>query len=117
MTSYRIYERFGLRYRDIAALPVLLEDIRTLLKTDDGIDNRQVIMVNFDRYGSFSLECFIYAMTTTTDWQVFHHIKERLLVEIAQLIHKHECQFALPARTLHIEPPTAAPSPIAPPPE
>ena len=121
MTSYRIYERFGLRYRDIAALPVLLEDIRTLLKTDDGIDNRQVIMVNFDRYGASSLECFIYAMTTTTDWQVFHHIKERLLVEIAQLIHKHECQFAPPRphpphRTPHRRPlPHRPPRPNDPP--
>ena len=103
MTNRRIYEYFGVRYDDIGKIRAILADIRQILATHQGIDSTQICMVNLDRYGASSADCFIYAMTTTTKWQTFHEVKEDILLQVADIIAKHGAEFAFPTRTLHIE--------------
>ena len=112
MTNRRIYEYLGVRYDDIEQLPILLEDIRHMLQHHDDISLKDIIMVNFDRYGASSLDFFIYAMTKTTVWTDYHEVKEDVLFRIAELVKKHKCEFAFPTRTLHHLHANAPQSPI-----
>ena len=102
MKNRRIYEYCGLRYEDIGKMPVVLADIRTMLREHDRIDQNQIQMVGFDNYGESSLNFFIYTMTITTDWTHFHEIKENVLLKIAAIVEKHGAEFAFPTRTLHV---------------
>ena len=101
MTNRRIYEYMGLRYQDIKKLPIVLQDIRTLIDEHEDIDQDKIKMVNFDRYGSSSLDFFVYAMTKTIDWGEYHRVKEDILLQIAAVVQKHGCEFAFPTRTVH----------------
>ena len=101
MTNRRIYEYAGLRYDDIGKLPAVLSDVREMLQTRDDIDAEKTLMVGFDRYGASSVDFFIYAFTTTTDWIEFHRIKGEVLLEIAAIVQKHGAEFAFPTRTVH----------------
>lgn len=108
MTNRRIYEYIGIRYQDIPHLPAVLRDIRTMLASHAGIDQTQIQMVYFDRYGASSLDFFIYVMTKTVDWGEFHRVKEDVLLQIGTIVHRHQCDFAFPTRTLHHESPPPA---------
>ena len=103
MTNRRIYEYFGVRYDDIGKIRAILADIRAALAKHEGIDQNQICIVNLDRYGASSADCFIYAMTTTTQWRAFHEVKEEILLTVADIIEKHGAEFAFPTRTLHIQ--------------
>lgn len=115
MTNRRIYENMGLRYGDIDKMPAVLKEIRTMLGAHDDIDQAQIQMVNFDRYGDSSLNFFIYAMTRTTQWQEFHRIKEDVLLRTAAIVSKHGADFAFPTRTVHYQPPLSVSVPDNPP--
>jgi len=112
MLNRRIYEYMGLRYDDIKVMPAVIEDVRRLLQESPEIDQDKTVMVNFDRYGSSSLDFFVYAMTRTTDWTRFHQVKQEILLGIAEIVEKHGAEFAFPTRTLlnHYPDGPAAPS-------
>ncbi len=103
MFNRRIFETIGVRYSDIAVLPLILEDVRELLKNHEAIDKRKTLMVNFNVFGSSSLDFFIYTFTKTTAWAEFHNIKEEILLKISGIIDKHGAEIAFPTRTLQVE--------------
>ena len=102
MLNRRIYEYMGLRYQDIAKMPAILADIRQMINAHPNIAQQEIQMVNFDQYGESSINFFIYAMTQTTEWAEFHHIKEDVLFKIAKIVERHNAEFAFPTRTLHL---------------
>ena len=101
MINRRIYEYFGVRYEDIGKVPAILQAVRQMLDEHGAIDRRQIRMVNLDRYGAYSVDFFVYVMTTTTDWDRFHAVKEDILLRIAAIVRQHGADFAFPSRTLY----------------
>lgn len=102
MTHRRILETIGVRYRDAAVFPKILADIRKMLQNHPEIDQNQTLMVNFDTYGTSSMEFFIYTFTRTTIWVKFHHVKEDVLLKIHEIITSHGAKVAYPTSTLHL---------------
>lgn len=102
MSHRRIYETMGVRYEDVDKLPVILEDVKTMLIEHDEIDTNQTLIVNFNQYGASSLDFFIYTFTVTTNWIKYHEVKQDVLFRIAQIVEKHGARFALPTRTVHL---------------
>ena len=100
MRHRRIYETIGLRYADLDKMSDLLADIRTMLATHPGIDQKETILVNFTAYGSYSVDFFIHCYSVTTDWARFSAIKEDVLFQIGTLIHHHGADFAFPTSTV-----------------
>ena len=104
MYNRRIYETIGLRYDDIGAMEAIVAGVREMLQQSDEIDQRQVLMVNFVTFGPSSVDFFVYAFTRTVDWQTYHEVKQRILLNIAQIIEQHDAEIAFPTRTLHVLP-------------
>jgi MscS family membrane protein len=103
MYNRRINETIGVRYKDAKKLPIILDEVREMLINHADIDDNQTLIVNFNTFGASSLEFFIYTFTKTTDWVDFHHIKQDVMLQILNIIHKHEADCAFPTQTLHIE--------------
>ena len=103
MSNRRIKETIGVRYKDSKKLPMILDDVRTMLVDHDDIDNNQTLIVNFNTFGPSSLDLFIYTFTKTTNWIEFHHIKQDVMLKILNIIHEHDADCAFPSRTLHVE--------------
>ncbi len=102
MSHRRIKETIGVRYDDIAQVPVILEEIRAYLIGHPGIDEAETLMVNFDQFGASSLDFFIYCFTHTKVWTEYHGVKEEVLLHIAGIIARHGGEIAFPTRTLHV---------------
>ena len=102
MSHRRIYETIGVRYDDVNALPIIMEELRELLKGSKEIDDNQTIMVNMNEFGPSSVDFFIYAHTRTTNWEIFHRVKENILLDIAAIIAKHGAEIAFPTTTIQL---------------
>ncbi|GAB6034209.1 mechanosensitive ion channel family protein [Galenea microaerophila] len=103
MTNRRIKEVIGVRYCDVRKMAQITADIRNMLQNHPDIDQNQVIIVNFLEFSESSLNFLLYTFTRTTDWVTYHHVKERILLEINQIIDSHQAEMAFPTRTLYIE--------------
>ncbi|APZ44660.1 mechanosensitive ion channel protein MscS [Acidihalobacter ferrooxydans] len=102
MSHRRINETIGVRYDDIAAMGPIVRDVESMLRADPEIDVTQTLMVNFNAFGSSSLDFFIYCFTRTTDWAHYHAVKEAVLLRVAQIIAAHGAEIAFPTRTVHL---------------
>ncbi len=102
MTNRRINETIGVRYDDYEALEGIVEDVRSYLKGHPGIDQDQIVLVNFNQFGASSLDFFIYCLTVTTNWAEYHALKHEVLMHIHKLISDRGAQVAFPTRTLHL---------------
>ncbi|MCK9503591.1 MAG: mechanosensitive ion channel family protein [Porticoccaceae bacterium] len=102
MHNRRIYETIGVRYDDIDAVAAIVVDVRAMLENHEAIDQSQTMIVSFNQFAASSLNFFIYTFTKTINWIEYHHIKQDVLLKIAQIIADHGAQIALPTSTIHL---------------
>lgn len=103
MSHRRIYEYVGIRYADMPQLYAIVNSAREMLTNHNEIDERQTLMVHFDKFSDSSIDFFIYCFTKTTDWQRFHAVKEDILFNISDIIAEHGAEIAFPTRSLYME--------------
>ena len=103
MTNRRIYQYFGIRYEDVDKISQVLEEVRAMLSTHPEIDQQQICMVNLDRFGAYSIDFFVYCLTSTTNWVHYHKVKEDVLLKIAQIVARCGADFAFPTQTIKME--------------
>jgi len=102
MLNRRIYETIGVRYDDADKLKIIIAEVKALLEQHEDIDQNQIIIVNFNSFGASSLDFFIYTFTKTTDWLEYHQVKERVLLQILDIILGHGADVAYPTSTLKV---------------
>jgi MscS family membrane protein len=103
MTNRRIYETMGIRYDDVAKMPVIIEQVKAMLQNHPEIDNEQTLIVNFNSFATSSVDFFIYTFTKTTEWVRFHEIKQDVLLKVVEVIENNDAEFAFPTSTLHLQ--------------
>jgi len=103
MLNRRIYETIGVRYEDARLVPAIVEDVRAMLASHPDIDTKQTLIVNFNSFNAYSMDFFVYTFTKTTDWIEYHKVKEKVLLEIMAIVHKHGADMAFPTQTLHVD--------------
>jgi len=103
MTNRRIKEDFGLRYKDIQQVQHIIKAVREMLQNHPDIDESQTLIVNFDLFNHSSLDFFIYTFTKTTNWILFHEVKQDVLLKVADIVIEHGAEFAFPTRQLHMD--------------
>ncbi|WP_191601040.1 mechanosensitive ion channel family protein [Marinomonas algicola] len=102
MTHRRIYETIGIRYDDASHIAKIIEHVRTMLEEHDEIDEKQTLIVNFNKFGPSSLDFFIYTFTKTVNWVHYHKVKQDVLLRVMNIITDHGAEIAYPTQTLHI---------------
>lgn len=103
MTNRRIKEIIGIRYNDIAQMPTIVAEVETMLKSHKGIDQKEPLRVYFNYFNASSLDFNVYAFTRTTGKNEYQHMKQKILLEIAQIIAQNKAEIAYPTQTLNIE--------------
>ncbi|BCD99468.1 mechanosensitive ion channel family protein [Marinagarivorans cellulosilyticus] len=102
MLNRRIKETIGIRYDDADKMPVIVEDVKKMLRSHKDIAQDQTLIVNFNAFNACSLDFFIYTFTKTTAWVEFHEIKQDVMLKIINIIEGHGAECAFPTSTLHI---------------
>lgn len=102
MTNRRISETVGIRYDDISVAAKIVDEIKAMLRSHADIDNEQTLIVNLNGFGASSVDIMIYTFTKTTQWVLFHEIKQDVMLKISDIIAANGAEIAFPTRTLHV---------------
>ena len=107
MTNRRIYETIGVRYDDASKIDPIITQVKTMLREHHDIDSNLTLIVNLNTFAPSSLDFFIYCFTKTTDWVMFHEIKQDVLLKILAIIEQFGAECAFPTSTLHVPDPVS----------
>ena len=102
MSNRRIYEKVGIRYRDVTQLEKITDEVKAMLLSHPEIDADKPCFVNLNGFGPSSLDISVYTFTKTTEWIPFQIIKQDILLKILKIIEGHEAQVAFPTTTLEV---------------
>ena len=59
--------------------------------------------VRVDKFSDSSIDMYIRCFTVTDDWEEWLKVKERLAIEIKQIIEKNNASFAFPSQSIYVE--------------
>jgi len=59
--------------------------------------------VRVDKFSDSSIDMYIRCFTVTDDWDEWLKVKERLAIEIKQIVEKNKASFAFPSQSIYIE--------------
>lgn len=102
MSHRRIREIIGIRYEDLDKMTSIVSDVRDMLRSHPDIEQNQTLIVNFLTFNSSSLDFMIYTFTKTRVWEEYHHIKQDVLLKVAEIINRHGARIAFPTQTIHL---------------
>ena len=100
MAFRRASETLYLRYADIDHVPAIVREGNALLEASDDVD---YFVFRFDSYGQQALQIYLYAYIRATAYADYMRIKERLLLEIGQIVRRQGCELIMPLSHLRLE--------------
>jgi MscS family membrane protein len=102
MLNRQIYEVFGIRYDDASKMNDIIRTVSEMLENHPDIATDKTLIANFNTFAPSSLDFFIYCYTKTTRWVEFHAIKQKILLEVLNIIESHGAEVAFPTSTVHL---------------
>ena len=100
----RIKLTVGLTYdANQTQIQTILQEIKSMLKIHEEISQKDTLLVNFDSFGDSALNLFIYAFTTTSNWERYLEIREDVHLKIIEIIERNGVAFAFPSQSLYVE--------------
>ncbi|MGF1546131.1 MAG: mechanosensitive ion channel family protein [Thiotrichales bacterium] len=101
-THFRIHEIIRLRYEDLEFMPEIVGAVRQMVEAHPGIDRKQGVIVNFTAFNESSVDVLVHTFTRTVNLAEYHHVREALLLEIAEIIARHGAELAYATQTLNV---------------
>ena len=80
----------------------LVEDIRQLLRDDEGVDG-DFLLVNFIDFGESSLNILVYYFTRSTAWLEHMDVRQRVNLKIMRVVAARGLSIAFPTHTVYFE--------------
>ena len=100
----RIKMTIGLTYSTTTEqITNIVDDIKTMLQTHEGISHDDTLLVNFESFGDSSLNIFVYTFTNTANWEHYLQIREDINLKIMKIVEKHGSSFAFPSQSIYVE--------------
>ena len=122
----RIKMIIGVTYEsDFENIKKAIEEIRTMLREHPGIANertqfqsfyrqpklisaedfkgvKRTTLVYMDEFADSSINILIYCFSRSVVWQEWLSVKEDVMYKVAEILKKHNLDFAYPAMTVHL---------------
>ncbi|MBC6414624.1 MAG: mechanosensitive ion channel family protein [Chromatiales bacterium] len=104
MSHRRFNETIGVRYDDIAKVPVIAQQIEQMMIEHSEIDEQEGLVVSLNEFSDSSVNIKIYGFTKNKDLAPYQATKQDILLKISKIIEAQGAEIAFPTRTLHITP-------------
>ena len=59
--------------------------------------------VRIDKFAESSIDLYVRCFTKTDDWDEWLAVKERLAIQIKQIVEKNGASFAFPSQSIYVE--------------
>lgn len=92
----------GLRYQDAKLIPAITQEIEIMLRAHTEIATEELVLAQLAELSTSTLNILVRCYTKTTDYVLFQHIQQDILLKVIDIIHQHGADFAFPTTTLDL---------------
>ena len=87
----------------VEQLKKIRDDIEKYVTTHKDFKTSLGHAVRVDKFSDSSIDMYIRCFTVTDDWDEWLAVKERLAIEIKQIVEKNNASFAFPSQSIYVE--------------
>ena len=84
-------------------LKKIRDEIERYVTTHEDYQTSLGHAVRVDKFSDSSIDMYIRCFTKTDDWDEWLAVKERLAIEIKQIVEKNKASFAFPSQSIYVE--------------
>jgi MscS family membrane protein len=103
-TNWRIDWAITLQYdTTVDQLKKIRNEIENHIKKSDDFDNAVGIAVRVEKFSDSSIDMRVRCFTTSNSFSTWLEVKEKLAIEIKQIVESNKAAFAFPSQSIYIE--------------
>ena len=103
-TNWIISWTINLQYDStIDQLKTIRNEIEDYIKKNEDYKPELGFAVRVDQFSESSIDMYIRCFTKTDDWDEWLAVKERLAIQIKQIVEKNKASFAFPSQSIYVE--------------
>ena len=87
----------------IDQLKTIRNEIESYIKQSEDYNIKLGYAVRIDKFSDSSIDMYIRCFTKTDQWEEWLAVKERLAIEIKQIVEKNNASFAFPSQSIYVE--------------
>jgi MscS family membrane protein len=84
-------------------LKTIRNEIEEYINKSDDFNTDVGVAVRIDKFSDSSIDMYVRCFTKTDSWNEMLAVKERLAIEIKQIVEKNNAAFAFPSQSIYIE--------------
>jgi MscS family membrane protein len=103
-TNWRIDWAITLQYdTTVDQLKKIRNEIESHIKKSDDFDNAVGIAVRVEKFSDSSIDMRVRCFTTSNSFSTWLEVKEKLAIEIKQIVEGNSAAFAFPSQSIYVE--------------
>jgi MscS family membrane protein len=103
-TNWLISWNITLQYdTSVDQLKTIRDEIENYIKNSEDYNTTVGVAVRVDKFSDSSIDMYVRCFTKTDSWNEWLSVKERLAIEIKQIVEKNKASFAFPSQSIYIE--------------
>ncbi len=103
MLNWRINFSIGILANDSSKIKPIISQIKNMLEKNEGIDQKQPLVVSFNQIGASSLNILVYCFTKTTVWKEWLQVQEDVYLSIIDIVQKNGSEMPYPTQTVILD--------------
>ena len=84
-------------------LKKIRDEIEDYVKTHEDFNTEVGYAVRIDKFAESSIDMYVRCFTKTNEWEKWLSVKERLAIQIKQIVEKNGAAFAFPSQSIYVE--------------
>ena len=103
-TNWKISWVINLQYdTTVEQLKTVRNEIEDYIKQNEDYKQELGYAVRVDKFADSSIDMYVRCFTKTDDWNEWLAVKERLVIQIKQIVEKNGASFAFPSQSIYVE--------------
>ena len=84
-------------------LKTIRNEIETYINNNEDFDINVGVAVRIDKFSDSSIDMYVRCFTKTNSWNEMLLVKEKLAIEIKQIVENNKAAFAFPSQSIYVE--------------
>ena len=84
-------------------LKTIRNQIEEHIKQNEDFDISIGVAVRVDKFSDSSIDMYVRCFSKTSEWEEWLSVKEKLALEIKQIVEKNDASFAFPSQSIYVE--------------
>ena len=77
--------------------------IENYIKSHEDFNTKIGYAVRVDKFSDSSIDMYVRCFTNSDSWENWLEVKERLAIEIKNIVEKNNASFAFPSQSIYVE--------------